>query len=70
MSLIRKGLVDKLQIRDRRILRAVLQKGEYRRCQNSEIEMLTDCTRKRRGAFYDHVSRMSPDRLINPLIAF
>ena len=78
LSLNRRGLVEKFEGRERRILRKILdpvkEDGDFRRRHNSElyehIERLSDCARKRRVAFYAHVARLPPNRLTNRLFTF
>ena len=78
LTMNKRGLTEKLEVRERRILRKILgpslKDGEYRRRHNSElyeeIEKLSDCARKRRVSFYGHVARLPPNRLTNRLFTF
>ena len=78
LILNRKGLTDKLEIQERKILRKIMGpirvEGEYRRRPNQELysytEKITDMARKRRLAFYGHVTRMDQRRLTNQLLNY
>ena len=78
LAMNRKGLTGKLEAKERKILRKILgpvkEDGEYRRRHNHElyshVEKITDTIRKRRIAFYGHLTRMSPERLTNRIFAY
>ncbi|KAJ8873941.1 hypothetical protein PR048_024779 [Dryococelus australis] len=76
LSLNRRSPTEKLEVRERRILRKILgpiwEDGEFLRQHYSElyqyIERLSDCARKQRAAFYDHPTGMGV-RLCEPDVA-
>lgn len=78
LILNRKGLTDKLEIQERKIMRKILgpvkEGNEYKKRPNQELyrhtEKITDVARKRRLAFYGHVSRMHPTRMTNQLLTY
>ena len=78
LTLNRKGLMEKLEIRERKIMRKILgpvKEGDcYKRRPNQELykycERITNVARKRRLAFYGHVYRMHPTRLTNRILSY
>ena len=73
LAMNKKGLTEKLEIKDRKIFRKILgpvkENGEYRRQHNYElytrVKKISDKIRKRRIAFYGHVARLKSERLTN-----
>ena len=78
LAMHRKGLTENLEVKERKILRKILgpvkENGEYRRRHNHElythVEKITDAMRKRRIAFYCHITRMNPARLTNRIFTY
>ncbi|KAJ8887737.1 hypothetical protein PR048_013955 [Dryococelus australis] len=67
------SLMEQLESKERKILRKILgpvkENSEYRSRHNHElylhVEKITDTIRKRRIAFYGHLTQMSSERLSN-----
>lgn len=74
LAMNKKGLTEKLEAKERKILGPVKENGEYRRRHNHElythVEKITDTIRKRRITFYGHMTRMNSERLTNQMIAY